>query len=489
MPTQVNRKKIYTGFLELQWIRRASHTLEFTKEPNIESRVTWVRVDSFVDNENFSTVWWPGLLFSSHNELQKSISGENGALKKQIFCLRRTVDTRTKYVVLFGNNRPGEKLISAIPPDKEEEMMEDFYLNVDRLQGLFKDDKSWNEAYNEATRVLFYKDVTALSDSIAMDNIPVNQLESSNFIPPSPPESRNASRKTAESRSQAQTDGTGIEEAQKAASVSSCARYQPESESCVVRPYSTIEDSTSTKSPKRRRIMEATTREATDIPISDDVRNRENPVQSSIGILEAVRICQGGSTSLTSDSIIVDFMDREFKISLRGSQTEEHERVPLLDKTKGTIVGQSHDNFELPIDDPKLMGRIGKALKNLKFHVIFDRNLSEKRKQKYRKQGKSEEEINCLSMAIHKNCSMKDIIWRADDPELYSLMVRSRRKASIKDEGQKHTMASYYKNVYGITLQYPKLPIISIGKNNYFPIEFLFRALQETKAESQLTKK
>jgi len=186
---------------DLQWIRRVAHPIKCTKESNAESRVTWVRVDSFVGSENLSTVWWPGLLYSSHDELQKSIPRENGALKREIFCLRIKVDASSKYVVLLGKDRPGEKLISVIPPDKEEKVLEDFYSNVERMQDLFKDDKGWNEAYNEITLLLTCKDVTGLfsdprGELMAMDDIPVNQFELSNFLPPLLTKSRKESEQS-----------------------------------------------------------------------------------------------------------------------------------------------------------------------------------------------------------------------------------------------------------------------------------------------------
>lgn len=101
--------------------------------------------------------------------------------------------------------------------------------------------------------------------------------------------------------------------------------------------------------------------------------------------------------------------------------------------------------------------------------------------------GRTDAEIDRRAIQVRKNCSMRTIIWRADDPDMHSFVVRKKGATSEEgkeEEGETHTVASYYRTKYGIQLRYPHLPIVNIGKKNYFPLEFLYRAGGKTKGEN-----
>lgn len=43
------------------------------------------------------------------------------------------------------------------------------------------------------------------------------------------------------------------------------------------------------------------------------------------------------------------------------------------------------------------------------------------------------------------------------------------------DEVKEYNVASYYKDIYDVTVEFPNMPIICVGAAGYFPIEFLFQ--------------
>jgi hypothetical protein len=62
-------------------------------------------------------------------------------------------------------------------------------------------------------------------------------------------------------------------------------------------------------------------------------------------------------------------------------------------------------------------------------------------------------------------------------------MIKSKkpRKGDPEDKPVvRYTIASYYHDVYGIRLRYPKMPIVFIGKKEWYPMEFLTQALAKT---------
>jgi hypothetical protein len=104
-----------------------------------------------------------------------------------------------------------------------------------------------------------------------------------------------------------------------------------------------------------------------------------------------------------------------------------------------------------------------------------------------RSKGISEAKINGMATVVRRNKRMtKDtqrkvgICWAADDPEEYFFEQRPRKGEPEDTPVIRHTLASYYEQAYGIKLRYPKMPIVFIGKKEWYPMEFMTQALAKT---------
>ena len=76
------------------------------------------------------------------------------------------------------------------------------------------------------------------------------------------------------------------------------------------------------------------------------------------------------------------------------------------------------------------------------------------------------------SLKPDRNEDSRRIIW---DPHSYSFAVGS------DDDAPKFTVERYYRERYGIQLQHPKMPIVHVGRGNWFPVEFLYQAYGKAK--------
>ena len=103
-----------------------------------------------------------------------------------------------------------------------------------------------------------------------------------------------------------------------------------------------------------------------------------------------------------------------------------------------------------------------------------------------REEGRSDEEIHRMNTKVRRNkimrqdqsCNYAKIIWGADDPEIYHFFLCKR-----EDDGAKqYTVYSYFKERYNITLKFPKMPIVFLGNNEWFPIEFLSQSFGKMRA-------
>jgi hypothetical protein len=99
-----------------------------------------------------------------------------------------------------------------------------------------------------------------------------------------------------------------------------------------------------------------------------------------------------------------------------------------------------------------------------------------------RAKGKNEEYIDKYRDVVKTNRRMSRnekeprIKWSSWD-ETFEMKVREK---DGKDEEWimiSHTVKSYYEDVYGISLQYPFMPIVRIGNQGFFPVELLFQEL------------
>jgi len=201
------------------------------------------------------------------------------------------------------------------------------------------------------------------------------------------------------------------------------------------------------------------------------IYDREKNYEPIIGITQSVRLCENNKVYLNTDTV-VDFADREFAIAPRGGQRDgQRQTLPLLDLSARTIVGVRVSNFNQPIDDPSVRNQIEVELKKIKFNSYYEIPVDDERLQKFREKGRSDEQYHRGRIQVRNQYS-KGIIWHMED---HKFLVRD-RDAAEDDEGVMHTVASYFQEKYKIKLQYPDLPLIFIGKKNYLPIEFLFRA-------------
>jgi len=201
--------------------------------------------------------------------------------------------------------------------------------------------------------------------------------------------------------------------------------------------------------------------------------DRNQLYEPIIGITQSVRLCENNKVYLNSDTV-VDFADREFAIAPRGGHRGDGPRptLPLVDRNARSIAGVRVTSLDQPIGDTSIRNQIEAAFKMIKFNVHYEIPVDDERMQKAIERGRTEHQYHRGRIQVRRNQYMKGIIWRMDD---HKFAVRN-RDTPEDEEGVMHTVASYFQEKYKITLQYPHLPLIFIGKKNYLPVEFLFRA-------------
>lgn len=111
-----------------------------------------------------------------------------------------------------------------------------------------------------------------------------------------------------------------------------------------------------------------------------------------------------------------------------------------------------------------------------------------------KQKGKTDAEIRHLNVMTRKNRFMKterlvegrneeskglgkSIIWNASDPNEFSFSFTKRGE----ETSRMITVPEYFLEVYNIKLQYPHLPLVFIGKNEWYPIEFLYQGFAKMK--------
>jgi hypothetical protein len=72
-----------------------------------------------------------------------------------------------------------------------------------------------------------------------------------------------------------------------------------------------------------------------------------------------------------------------------------------------------------------------------------------------------------------KESEGEEIMWAADDPEVYQFAVRRKDEEGNEVVGESTTVCDYYRERYDIKLKFPKMPLIRISDKEYFPVEFL----------------
>ena len=135
-----------------------------------------------------------------------------------------------------------------------------------------------------------------------------------------------------------------------------------------------------------------------------------------------------------------------------------------------------------------LRGEVEKALRALTFHIRYECGLGWKKEKMAtplknvadKDPGEKERRIDKLAKRGQRNKRMsKDehsIVWAADDPEEHSFEFEYKNERGELEAPLRTTVCEYYRRRYDIKLQYPKMPMVRISKEEYFPVEFLFQA-------------
>ena len=85
------------------------------------------------------------------------------------------------------------------------------------------------------------------------------------------------------------------------------------------------------------------------------------------------------------------------------------------------------------------------------------------------------------------------IIWGADDENLHKFILHDK---SSEEDGEKKeeeeqkeqkvlTVQRYFKERWGLNLKFPKMPIVFVGMNEWYPIEFIFQRFGKMKAANE----
>ena len=72
------------------------------------------------------------------------------------------------------------------------------------------------------------------------------------------------------------------------------------------------------------------------------------------------------------------------------------------------------------------------------------------------------------------------ILWSACDDSVYFFEQKPRKGEPEDTPVIRHTIASYFEAAYGIRLKFPHMPIVFIGKKEWYPMEFIFQAQSKT---------
>ena len=240
--------------------------------------------------------------------------------------------------------------------------------------------------------------------------------------------------------------------------------------------------------------------------------NRERNYLPLLGIMQAVRVCEKGNKYLNLDTII-DYANREF---LPPTPERKH-KVQLLDERSKKLCGVFvNEGFHRPITNPTVRKDIEKALLAININVEYKKVPQSDWVRRMKEKGKSDHEIErmktqvrmlilsrpyedtkfltsdfsvSLNAQVRRNRRMrvdrknkdslsfeKSIIWSADDPNEYSFEMERKEQDPLSV-----TVRQYFLERHGITLRFPKMPLIYVGNGEWFPVEFLFQAFGKMK--------
>ena len=234
-----------------------------------------------------------------------------------------------------------------------------------------------------------------------------------------------------------------------------------------------------------------------------------------VGLKQTIERCVDGGVFVLADAA-VDFVDRD--ADRNGNP------IPIIDERNNTIAGVRCDLMH-PIQDTGKQEQIKERLRNLTLNIRYERPPSPEWVARQRERGKTDQEIRRKNTMVRLNARLRldnrpevgtstSICWRADDPNMYQFerikRPPRRRGGPVEGEGKNdngeggggdeggsipemkqeepppeppeiHTVASYFLKAYNIRLRFPHLPMIYIGKKEWFPLEFVFQASNKTR--------
>jgi len=251
--------------------------------------------------------------------------------------------------------------------------------------------------------------------------------------------------------------------------------------------------------------------------------DKGSDIMPNIGITQAIRFAQSGGVFLTMDRC-VNYFKKEKKLN-HHQQQQQKIKVLEYDERQGKflIAGYGVYRDQIPIRCPKIKEGVRRALKNQKMHVMYIKNkFPEDWEEKKRNMGWKQSRINKAKQVVRRNVIMVGdkerkkqgkedvhIIWSARDTNQYSFDMTKKPRRSRnnnnnnegggereqqnpeeqKEEVPEHTpnmvcVAEYFEEKYGIKLEYPDLPIIHIGKGEWYPLEFFSVAQDKAKGHN-----
>ena len=191
-----------------------------------------------------------------------------------------------------------------------------------------------------------------------------------------------------------------------------------------------------------------------------------------MGIRASVVEANDGSLRLLADSMFGFFTrDRIYRQvpGTNGPPEPTGEWIPLLNERSQELAGVPIGNLNRKIEDHDLREKIRAKLKTMLFHMKY---LDMKRQKQVVVHNKR------MFCKKQEGEQPPEIIWCADDPKDHSFDYSVRETDGSTTTSQV-TVQQYYQMKRGITLRYPKMPLIYTGRSGYLPLELLYQTRGE----------
>eukprot|EP00571_Detonula_confervacea_P016014 CAMPEP_0172307988 /NCGR_PEP_ID=MMETSP1058-20130122/8723_1 /TAXON_ID=83371 /ORGANISM="Detonula confervacea, Strain CCMP 353" /LENGTH=1152 /DNA_ID=CAMNT_0013020311 /DNA_START=101 /DNA_END=3559 /DNA_ORIENTATION=- len=194
------------------------------------------------------------------------------------------------------------------------------------------------------------------------------------------------------------------------------------------------------------------------------------------GLQMTVNSQKGRGTYVQTESVVKYSNKEHFEVFQADQRHRAGERVPLLNISRysTTIAGIRIDPHR-PVPDASKRA-IEEAIGRMSVNIEYTFNKPGKEGSRLYKNKSVRKDRAEDSSGLGKK-----IIWSACDEAQYSFEV----------DGQLMTVASFFKNAYGIILKYPQMPIIYIdnigrgGRGGWLPIELAYQAFEKSKENNE----